>query len=422
MPSHDSNSRLFDQAYNAQRNFYAFLWHASFYALASSFMDVDTVIPSMLIKAGGSSFDLGVLTAIMLGGSSLFQLLFAGLISGRSLKKGFLLWGINLRVVSLSGLALVFWAMAGMTGGTVITLIFLLITLFSLSGAFANVSYIDILGKSVLSEKRKRFFSLKQVISSVGVFASAIMVRELLRWYSYPVNYFVVFIIAASLLGVASGGFWTIREPESSITPRQKLGRFFAAIPSEIRKSKNLKYYLLVINSLGLGMSLIPFIVLYAKTQFGLKYEMIGNFLLLRTLGALAAGIILFRYSRRYSYRSLLQFSMIIALLLPLMCMVLRNEQVLYEMIFILAGIFVASYRTAINGVLLEISNDENRAFYAGMSGAGNILTAIFPILAGWLIPMIGFGVLFSFVMAMIVLSLYFIRRINCVSRTRVET
>jgi len=33
-------------------NFKAFLWHSAFLALASNFMDVDTIIPSMLIKAG----------------------------------------------------------------------------------------------------------------------------------------------------------------------------------------------------------------------------------------------------------------------------------------------------------------------------------------------------------------------------------
>jgi len=57
----------------AKINFRAFLWHAVFLALASNFMDIDTIIPSMLIKAGGTSIHLGFLTAIMLGGSSLLR-------------------------------------------------------------------------------------------------------------------------------------------------------------------------------------------------------------------------------------------------------------------------------------------------------------------------------------------------------------
>ena len=58
-------------------NFYAFLWHAGFLALAQNFMDVDTVIPAMLVESGGKAIHVGIMTAIMLGGSSFTQLIIA---------------------------------------------------------------------------------------------------------------------------------------------------------------------------------------------------------------------------------------------------------------------------------------------------------------------------------------------------------
>ncbi len=39
-------------------NFRAFLWHAVFLALAINFIDMDTVISSMLVNAGGNAFSL----------------------------------------------------------------------------------------------------------------------------------------------------------------------------------------------------------------------------------------------------------------------------------------------------------------------------------------------------------------------------
>lgn len=51
-------------------NFWSFLWHAGFLALAKNFMDVDTIIPAMLVEAGGGALHIGIMTAIMLGGSS----------------------------------------------------------------------------------------------------------------------------------------------------------------------------------------------------------------------------------------------------------------------------------------------------------------------------------------------------------------
>ena len=90
----------------SKRNFYSLLWHAGFLAFAQSFMDIDTVIPAMLVDAGGSAVQIGILTAIMLGGSSFTQLFFAPFISNYNYKKRFLLLGINSRVLSLLGLGL----------------------------------------------------------------------------------------------------------------------------------------------------------------------------------------------------------------------------------------------------------------------------------------------------------------------------
>jgi hypothetical protein len=72
---------------HSHANFAALLWHAVFLALATNFMDVDTIIPAMLIKAGGNEIHLGFMTAIMLGGTRFSQVVFAGFFSHRPRKK-----------------------------------------------------------------------------------------------------------------------------------------------------------------------------------------------------------------------------------------------------------------------------------------------------------------------------------------------
>lgn len=398
----------------SKHNFFAFLWHTAFLALASSFMDVDTIIPSMLIKAGGNSIHLGILTAIMLGGSMLFQLIFASYLSNKNYKRGSLLLAINLRVLSLLSLAILFYKSTTMGGDLIIFLIFVLISIFSFSGSFANVSYVDILGKSVLQRLRKKFFTSQQIVSSTGILISALVVRKLIKQLDYPFNYSVLFLIAGILLFIATAGFWNIKEPESKVEKKSSLWQFFAMIPSEIRKNKNLKYYLLIINSMGLGLSILPFLILFAKENFGLSFEMIGNFLLFRTSGMLIAGLVLFKFSERLQYKFLLRICLVLGSVIPLISLAFSDHMFLYQFIFILSGIFVATYKVSINGVLLEISNNDNRAVYAGISGAGNILTAIFPLFAGVLISAFGFHFVFIFVVLLILSSYIFTTRINC--------
>ena len=87
-------------------NFRAFIWHGIFLSLASNFMDVHTIIPSMLIKAGGGAILLGLLTTIMVGGSGLMQIIFANFLSNKMHKKKPLIAAISLRVIALIVLAL----------------------------------------------------------------------------------------------------------------------------------------------------------------------------------------------------------------------------------------------------------------------------------------------------------------------------
>jgi MFS family permease len=398
----------------SNHNFRSFLWHAFFLALTSSFIDVDTIIPSMLIQAGGGSFALGLLTAIMLGGAHMMQLVFAGFLSGRDYKKKFLLTGIYLRTFALAGLATLFFLSDQLPPFSIIILIFVLISVFSFSGAFANVSYVDILGKSILSKKRKHFFTMQQTFNSVGLMISALAVRELLKYFDYPENYSILFVMAALLLSIASGGFWMIKEMPSNKKPGKTLAEFFRLIPGEVKNNSNLKYYLVLINILGLGLSILPFFLLLAKDTFGLSDASVGNFLVFRISGMLIISLLIYRFSRQNGYKGILIAGLSIGVVLPPLAIFLSNYQFIYQFLFILSGAYFSIYRIAVSGILVEISNDDNRALYTGIAGAGNILPAVFPLVAGSLIAFFGYTAVFLFVSVALVSVIPFVRKLQC--------
>jgi len=286
----------------SQNNYYSFLWHAVFLALAVNFMDVDTIIPAMMVDAGGSSIQLGILTAIMLGGGKMAQLFFAPFLNNQPSKKVYLLGGINARIFALGGMTLLFYFSSYVKGSFIIWSIFILISLFSFSGAFANINYVDILGKSVLQEKRKTFFSIKQVISSIVVFVSAFLARRVLTAHGYPVNYATLFFFAAVLLGIASLGFWKIKEIPASNSKIDGLKTYINVIIQEIRTNVKLRNYLFLTNTQGISLVLMPFLILYAKKMFAAGGHEIGNFLILKVIGGVVTGSILFYYSKKIKY------------------------------------------------------------------------------------------------------------------------
>ena len=384
-----------------------------FLALAINFMDVDTIIPAMMVDAGGSSFQLGILTAIMLGGARFAQLFFAPFLNNQPSKKGYLLRGINARIFALGGMALLFYFSPRINDSFIIWSVFILISLFSLSGAFANINYVDIFGKSVLQEKRKAFFSIKQVISSIVVFMSAFLARSVLSEYGYPINYATLFFIAAGLLGIASFGFWKIKEVPASNSKIDGVVKFIHIVIQEIRTNKELRNYLFLINTQGISIVLMPFLILYAKKIFAAGSQDIGNFLILKVIGGVLIGSLIFYYSRRIKYRHMLYITSIIAILIPLSILMMPGSM-LFPYIFLFGGVVFTIHRISISGILLEVTTNENRALYTGLSGAGAIFPVIFPFIGGWIITEFGFNLFFVLFIAVIFLSFYFIHKINC--------
>jgi len=397
----------------SKNNYYAFLWHAVFLALAVNFTDVNTIIPAMMVDAGGSPFLVGLLTAMLVGGGKISQLLFTPFLSKHSFKRRYLLTGINFRIITLFGMAILFYFSFNLSGNLIILLIFLLISIFAVSGAFAGISYTDILGKSVLSQKRKSFFSIKQVISSLFVLLSAYFARKILISFGYPISYSVLFCGAAIFLLIASLGFWKINEIAAGKFNIKSPSEFLRIIIKEIRTNKKLANYLLILNTQGLTLSLMPFLILYANKTFGASGGAIGNYLVLKVVGSVVAGSAIFYYTKKIKYQSLLYSTSILAISIPLFVLIFPGK-ILFPYIFLAGGVVFTLNRISIGGILLEVSNNDNRALYTGLTGAGSIIPAIFPLFGGWIITAFGFPYLFILFILIILISFLFIYKLDC--------
>lgn len=394
-------------------NFRAFLWHAGFLAFAQNFMDVDTVVPAMVTEAGGTPLHIGIISAIMMGGSSFTQLLFAPIISHYPYKKKFLLTGINLRIVSLFALAFILFGLSTNHFSNALLYIFLFISLFSFSGAFTNISYVDILGKSVNSGKRKSFFSAKQIVGGIVVLLTAFLAKKILSTYSYPVNYALMFLIGASALAIASLGFWNIEETEGAGSKITSIRNFLKILAFEWKNNPKLKYYLGFINTQGIVMSVLPFIILYSKETFQTGSAQTGLYLLFKMIGVVGISMLVLINNKKAGFNMLMYGNVLLSLLFSF-AVVLAGSASFFPYVFLLGGVIVSLYVITMNGVLLEISGNENRALYAGFAGAGNIFPMIFPLIAGGIIERWGYRMFFIVFAVVAFLSTFFIYKIKC--------
>ena len=402
---------------NEKRNFFAFNWHAFWLALAQTFADKNTVLPGLILFAGGTQLEIGFLTSIMIGIPLISQLLFASYLTRKPLKKHFLLLGIYMRVIAFAGVVLSLSSLETSNPDFIIYSVFAWMFLFSISGAFAGVSYTDILGKSISGETRKRFFVFRQFLSSLGVLISALIVRFILRELEYPQNYIIMFSAASALLFIATFGFLMIKERPSEIkeTPESLL-TILRSIPSIIKKDGNLRNLVISVNLLAISFTLIPFYVSLVKSNFTLDKTTIGNFLLLQIIGMIISNLFWMKLTKLKGFKGIFRISIILYALLPIIALLFASflPMEYFGIVFLIVGASISAYKISGESILIEISNENNRPLYTGIYGTFNLTMSVFPLIIGLLLAYLGFYFIFIVSSLLTISALYFLKKMEC--------
>jgi MFS family permease len=222
-----------------------------------------------------------------------------------------------------------------------------------------------------------------------------------------------MYFIAFGALLIASMGFWKVRETVPSKMTVKSVKRFFILVKNELRKNPRLKYFLGFVNTMGISLTLLPFIMLYAKENFFAQSAETGIFLLFKVVGGVLMGFILYIISGRYKYQFLLYGNTLLVMLIP-MIILFSTSAPSFITIFFIGGMIYSIYSISLNGILLEISDNTNRALYTGIAGAGSIIPAIFPLIGGQIIKLYGFTLFLAIFMLIIICSIFFIYKMNC--------
>jgi predicted MFS family arabinose efflux permease len=285
-----------------------------------------------------------------------------------------------------------------------------------MSGAFAGISYVDLIGKSFSSDLRRRFFTRKQIISGIGILLSAVIARQVLKSLGYPVNYSMLFGAAAGVLLIATIGFWLIREDAGEERSSTSYLETLKMIPEVLRKDTNLRMYLFYVNGVGFHVALIPFYVALAKARYFLDPSLAGNLLFVQILGMIAASLLWPRIVRKGGFKRILKIWSALSFTLPLLALGVSRFLPLpfYIAVFALTGAAVGARKVSQEAVIVELSTEENRILYTGIIGTLNLSIAIFPILIGGLIKFLGYTPVFIGVAVLAVAARLALPRLVC--------
>ncbi len=401
---------------NVKRNFIAFVWHGFWLALAQTFAERNTILPALVLKVGGTKTTLGILTSVVIGVPLLAQLIFAGYLNTKPRKKKFLILGILLRVSAFAGLSFTVFYSNHSSSEIILTFIFILMLIFSVSGAFAGVSYTDIVGKSMDTPTRKKFLVVRQFIGGIGLLISALTARQLLKSFDYPNNYALLFGIAAILLFIASFGFMAIKEKPSEIEQRHNsIFDILRSVPGILKKDTNFRTFIIIVNLTGFALTIIPFYIALGKTAYEIGERQVGNLLLIQITGMILSNIFWSKFVHTKGYKNVLKTFIFLQIILPILFLLVTNHLSFlhYNILFFIVGLSISAQKISIEGILYEITTEANRALYSGVYGALSLTISLFPLISGLLLNLLGYSPILLGVSFIVLLSTLFVKKLS---------
>lgn len=399
------------------KNSLAFIWHSFWLALAETFTDKNSVLPGLILLAGGYQSDIGVLTAIMIGFPLVSQILFTNFLITKSHKKKYLLSGIYLRVLSFWGVALTIMYIDKLPKEIFIYVLFFWMALFSISGAFAGISYNDLLGKTVAGNERKKFFVIKQLLTGTGILISAFVLKKLFDGYIYPDNYKYAFSLAGILLFIGTAGYFFIKEkPTKIVDSTSSVFNIIKSIPFHLKQNKNLRNLVVVSNLIGLTITITPFYIAFARNYFVLNNDMISGFLMYQIFGMIFSNFIWHYFIKKISFKGMLKISVFLYASIPILAIAIAGLKSLeiFSLVFLLVGTAISANRIAIDGAIIEISHEENRVLFTGIFGSLNLVSVIFPLMISMLISISSYQIVFLILPLFTLPAYFFVSNMHC--------
>ncbi len=379
---------------------FAFWWHMAFLSLASTMINVNTVIPAYLERLYHSSFLIGVISSILLGLPSITQLFFANFLKTKKFKKPYLMFGILTRAFAIFLLALATFYISNLAEWGIL-LILTAVILFATTGSFAGIAYMDLLGKTISRDKRYYFFPVRQAVAGGFSFAAGFVVKYLLGASAFPNNYGTLFLTASVALSIAIVLFFFLKEPESEITPRSKTLDMIKSIPI-LLKDRKLLWYVVVQVLGGFYFMALPFFVVYTVHRFG---NVVGNIVIFQVSGMVISNLLWGVISKRLGNVAIAKTGIFLAAFMTALAPFLPSL-IWYYAFFFMIGSTISARGIFMDAYLIEIAPAKERVMYVGISGTFGFIGALFPMLGGILLK--DFGFVNVFVIAAVGLSATF--------------
>ena len=381
-----------------RRNLVALGGDLGLFLIGLSFGSQSTVLPAFVASLGAPNVVVGAIPAVMTAGWFLPSLFVAGHTQALPRKLPFVLRYTIWERLPLLGLAFVAFFLAARAPALAQALVLLMLLLLTTVGGALMPAWLDVVGRSIPTRLRGRFFAAANVLGSVGGLGGGLATTYILATVPAPAGYGVCFLGGALFMALSFVALAATREPPAAPPAGAvPLAAHLRRVPGLLREEPNLAWFLLARALAAFGAMASGFYTVYALGAWAAPPWEVGIFTTVLLLGQTAGTVALGWLADRAGHRLVIIAGVaasVVANVLALLAPSLRT----FLAVFVLYGVQVAAINVSWLPVLLEFAPTvELRPTYIGL-GNTFLAPAAFaaPLLAGVAADRLGFGATFA--------------------------
>ncbi len=395
---------------NYRWNFTVNLLDGAFFWFGASFISGTTILPLFVSKLTPSPLAIGLLAVFAQASWFLPQLFTANFVERLARKKAVVV-NLGLFTERLPVWGLVLAAIIAAHNPTLALIVFFVCFAWHGLGAGAlGAAWQDLIARMFPVERRGRFVGLTNFIGASTGALGAVASTWLLQNLAYPLNFTVLFLIAAAAILISWGWLALAREPvqQGNVTTRN-IVEYLAGLPALLRRDHNFRRFLITRSTMALAGMGSGFVTVSAVQRWSIPDSMAGLFTIAFLAGQ-TPGYITFGFlADRRGHKLALELA-ILASILGFAVTWLAPAAEWYYLAFALFGIGSSAVIGSAMLVVMEFCEPERRPTYIGITSTGVGVVGIVAPLIGAALASISYSGLFIVCVALNVVAFAMMR------------
>jgi MFS family permease len=392
----ESSEKPQEQPYpHLRRNFVLGIFNGGTFIFAESLMSMDTVLTWFVQQLGGSNFLIGLVGPMRDAGWFLPQLFVSHPLQRKPYKLP-----LYRRAAAVRIFAWLVWTVATFVlAGHYPALLLVFFSAFavnSLASGFAGLPFMEVVAKTIPPTRRGTYFGARLFAGSLLGLLASLLVGLILSEQNplpFPQNVGVLFAISWMAVAIGLAAFGLVKEPPSDVLDD---GATFTAHMQRAARlpkyNRNLRYLLIARVVILLSYVAGPFYSIYSINVLHAPVSIIGLYVGVRTIVALAINPVWSWLSDRQGNKLVMQLATATGVIMIAWAVfapgVARQLNVpdqfvayLFVPVFALMGIYEIGIGIGGVNLTLEIAPAHDRAIYIGLTntvlGVAYISTAV---------------------------------------------